>query len=53
MPKAPLEANSHNYFGIDPSLKDMAYTHLRLKIYPDGGVARFRAYGDVSPMFPP
>ncbi|KAI9229019.1 MAG: allantoicase [Piptocephalis tieghemiana] len=53
LPKAPLEANSHNYFGIHPSLKDMAYTHLRLKIYPDGGVARFRVYGNVSPTFPP
>ncbi|RKP14724.1 galactose-binding domain-like protein, partial [Piptocephalis cylindrospora] len=53
LPKAPLEPNSHNYFGIDSSLKDMAYTHLRLKIYPDGGVARFRVYGDVSPVFPP
>ena len=24
-----------------------AWTHLRLNIYPDGGVARFRAYGEV------
>jgi allantoicase len=25
------------------------WTHLRLHIYPDGGVARFRVYGDVAP----
>jgi allantoicase len=25
------------------------WTHLRLRIYPDGGVARFRAYGEVIP----
>ncbi len=25
------------------------WTHLRLSIYPDGGVARFRAHGDVVP----
>jgi allantoicase len=24
-------------------------THARLRIYPDGGVARFRVYGDVMP----
>lgn len=25
------------------------FTHVRLHIYPDGGVARFRVYGDVLP----
>jgi allantoicase len=25
-----------------------AYTHVRLNIYPDGGVARLRVYGDVA-----
>jgi allantoicase len=25
------------------------WTHLRLRIYPDGGVARFRAFGEVMP----
>lgn len=24
-------------------------THLRLDVYPDGGVARFRAWGSVTP----
>jgi allantoicase len=28
-------------------------THLRLNIYPDGGVARFRAYGRVLPGWQP
>jgi allantoicase len=23
-------------------------THLRLDVYPDGGVARFRAYGEAT-----
>lgn len=29
-----------------------SYTHLRLSQYPDGGIARFRAYGTVVPVFP-
>lgn len=29
------------------------FTHLRLKMYPDGGIARFRVYGNVvSPPLP-
>ena len=25
-----------------------AFTHIRLHIYPDGGVARLKVYGEVS-----
>ncbi|CAI4218215.1 unnamed protein product [Parascedosporium putredinis] len=28
------------------------YTHVRLNMYPDGGIARFRVYGDAVPVFP-
>ena len=28
---------------------DRAVTHLRLNIYPDGGVARLRVYGEIRP----
>jgi allantoicase len=27
-----------------------AVTHVRLSIHPDGGVARFRVYGDPAPV---
>ncbi|KAG1753039.1 allantoicase [Suillus lakei] len=27
-------------------------TYVRLRIYPDGGIARFRVYGHVMPIFP-
>ncbi|KAF1931782.1 Allantoicase [Didymella exigua CBS 183.55] len=29
-----------------------AYTHVRLLMYPDGGIARFRLYGTAVPVFP-
>jgi allantoicase len=29
-----------------------AYTHVRLNMYPDGGIARFRLFGHAVPVFP-
>ncbi len=45
LPRSPLQPGSQNLFAVD---SDQRWTHLRLQIYPDGGVARFRAYGEVS-----
>lgn len=46
LPKSPLKGDHQNSFSIsDP--RD--YTHLRLNIFPDGGVARLRVYGEVKP----
>jgi len=33
-----------------PSKK--AFTHVRLNMYPDGGIARFRLYGKAEPILP-
>jgi allantoicase len=44
LPKTALRGDSHNYLPIDD---DRPWTHLRLNIFPDGGVARLRVYGDV------
>jgi allantoicase len=40
-----LSGNAHNRFPLTIS---RAVTHLRFHIYPDGGVARLRAYGVVT-----
>lgn len=42
----PLAGDSQNNF---PIAYNERLTHLRFKIYPDGGVARLRVYGVVSP----
>jgi allantoicase len=43
-----LEGDAHHFRAIDcPSV----ITHLRLHIYPDGGIARLRIYGEVRPDF--
>ena len=44
LPKAALRGNGDNLFAIDD---ERPWTHLRLNIFPDGGVARLRVYGDV------
>jgi allantoicase len=44
LPKSPLQPGSQNFYEI----KDKnIYTHLKLHIYPDGGVARLKVYGEV------
>jgi allantoicase len=39
-----LNGNAHHYHSIDQATRGI-YTHVRLNIYPDGGVARLRVYG--------
>lgn len=46
LPKRSLKQGSQNIFAV---ASEGRWTHLRLNIYPDGGVARFRVYGDPSP----
>ena len=42
IPKTALDADSHNFFEVASNER---FNHLRLHIYPDGGVARLRVYG--------
>ena len=44
LPKSPLDAGSRNFFECK---SNETFTHIRLHIYPDGGVARLRVYGEV------
>jgi allantoicase len=46
--KSELQGDEHHYLSID---NDSIWTHLRLNIYPDGGIARLRVYGEVRPDF--
>lgn len=41
-----------HYFLRTEGLTSEAYSHLKLHMYPDGGIARFRAYGEPVPVFP-
>jgi allantoicase len=46
LPKTPLNGNAHHMIEIAAASRA---THLRLRIFPDGGVARLRVYGDAVP----
>jgi allantoicase len=44
LPLSPLKGDTHNLLAVDDP---HPATHLRLRIYPDGGVARLRVHGEV------
>jgi len=46
LPKSALSGHTQNNFLFEGADR---VSHLRLKIFPDGGVARLRVYGDVLP----
>lgn len=46
LPVSQLKGDSQNLFPVETEGR---FTHLRFKIYPDGGVARLRVYGEVAP----
>jgi allantoicase len=46
LPQSQLQGDSQNPFAI---ANDERFTHLRFRIFPDGGVARLRVYGEVVP----
>jgi allantoicase len=46
LPQTALQGDAQNQFAVAHGGR---FTHVRLKIYPDGGVARLRVHGDVVP----
>ena len=46
LPRTALQGDSNNLLEVRSAL---AFTHLRLNIFPDGGVARLRVYGEAVP----
>ena len=46
VPPSPLKSGSQNLFAVSAR---GPFTHLRLHIHPDGGVARLKAWGEPQP----
>jgi allantoicase len=46
VPRSPLRGDAANVFTVDVPRR---ITHVRLRIYPDGGVARLRVHGEPVP----
>ncbi len=49
VPRLPLQGDFKNLFTVTHEAR---VTHVRLRIYPDGGVARLRVHGEVVPDWP-
>ncbi|MGR6964015.1 allantoicase [Geodermatophilus sp. URMC 61] len=46
VPRSPAAGDTRNAFAVD---RPQRFTHVRLCMYPDGGVARLRVHGEVVP----
>ena len=46
VPRSAIAGDTDNYFEVEDERR---FTHVRLSIYPDGGVARFRVHGRPVP----
>jgi len=44
--ESTVEAHSQNIFEIADN--EQSWTHVRLNMFPDGGIARFRVYGEAD-----
>lgn len=47
VPRTPLKGHTQNELRVFPVHE--RFTHVRLNIYPDGGVARLRVWGEARP----
>ena len=48
VPKTAIGGDAQHYLDVR---NDTIFTHVRLHIYPDGGVARLRIFGEIRPDF--
>lgn len=49
IPKMECGPSQKHFFTRNGGLTNKAYNYIKLKMYPDGGIARFRLYGKVVP----
>jgi allantoicase len=49
VPRAGARGDAANAYPVDGALRGLRWTHVRLSIYPDGGVARLRVHGTPLP----
>ncbi|KIM45234.1 hypothetical protein M413DRAFT_441917 [Hebeloma cylindrosporum] len=49
LPRTDLGPDSRHLFKIDST---PSFNYVKIHMYPDGGIARFRVYGEVIPVHP-
>ena len=48
LPETEIGGDAHHYLDVRD---DNVWTHVRLHIHPDGGIARLRIFGEIRPDF--
>ena len=48
LPRTDIKGDTQNFLDVH---NDTSFTHVRLNIYPDGGVARLRVFGEIRADF--
>ena len=48
LPQQKLEADKEHHFEKEIILTEQPVTHVKLKIYPDGGISRLRVLGTIK-----
>ncbi len=49
VPVSPCGPSQRHLFVVDEAKRQKVYTHVKLHMIPDGGIARFRVYGTIPP----
>ncbi|ODV86444.1 hypothetical protein CANARDRAFT_27655 [[Candida] arabinofermentans NRRL YB-2248] len=52
IPKIECGPSQKHFFVRADGVTEKKYTHVRIQMYPDGGIARFRLYGEVHAVIP-
>jgi allantoicase len=47
LPRTPLRPDTRHVLPVDVPAADTPVDHVRLDVYPDGGLARFRVLGEL------
>lgn len=50
--KAETGPSTRHAWWAPEKLHQQPFTHVRLRMYPDGGIARFKVYGIAQPVWP-
>ena len=48
LPETKMAANTRHYFGGKQLLATGPFSHVRLNMYPDGGISRLRVHGTLA-----
>jgi allantoicase len=48
LPRSPLRASHRHFFSKEITGRNGVATHVRLNIFPDGGISRLRVHGIVA-----